>query len=161
MNNRQRSRREAALPKSEDIAPRNVSRITQGVFLLACLAFMLLWAHAMPKGVEWVKAATDTCTGIMRFRILLSPLLVFPLVMLFFSALDGLRCLQYRQWPWPGMWLWKDTPIRSARYALWRGRLLLILAVPVLLALTSYMTWLLLFGELLSPDVHAQCASLP
>lgn len=143
------------------IAPRNVSRITQGVLLLACVTFMLLWVYvAMPRGVEWVKAATDACTGILRFRLLLSPLLIFPLAVLFFAALDGLRCLQHGQWPWPGMWLWKDTPIRSKTYALWRGRLMLAIGLPVMLGVAGYMTWIVLFGQLLSPEVHAQCPSL-
>ena len=143
------------------IAPRNVSRMTQAVIFVAGLGFMVLWGQVlMPMASAWLKTSPDACEAIVRMRIMLAPLLLIHFAVLFYVLLDGLRSLQYGQWPWPGMWLWKDTPIRSKTYALWRGRLMLAIGLPVMLGVAGYMTWIVLFGQLLSPEVHAQCPSL-
>lgn len=146
-------------PQAAGIAARNVSRRTQIVILLALLGLMLLWAKWLIQlGTAWIKQAEDACTLIVRVRLFLLPLWLPGWLALAAMMLEGMRTLQHRVWPWPGRWLWKDTPILGPRQALWRGRFVLFLAGLILL-LNVYLTWLALWGEVLSPELHARCAA--
>lgn len=142
------------------LARRTVRRRTQLAVVLAALALMLgVQQFLLPWGMAWVQAAGEACAAISRLRWVLAPLLLLPLGVAYLALVDGLRSLQYGVWPWPGMWLWKDTPLRGQRYARWRGWLLLGVALPLLLALGGYMLWLLVAGDLVAPHVHARCVA--
>ncbi len=136
--------------EASGIALRNVSRRAQGLILLAAIVLMAGYVAVLKsRGWQAAVAAGDVCVVDMRLRLLLLPVLLLMAAAAVAGAIDGWRSLQHRVWPWPGMWLWHDTPLRSTRYALWRGRLLLGLWLPMMIGLLAYVGWQLLFVDFL------------
>ena len=131
------------------------ARRTAALVLLAgtCVGALLLVAftrYRIPLS-DWVLAGPGSSALRVKLVFLLVPaLLLAPLIALavYLWALGG-RVVRAREFPPPGLWVIRDTPIVTGERAVSRGRLLKVLALGCGIASAALAVLLWRFGLLL------------
>ena len=129
-----------------DPRARRRSLYTVGIGLVAGLALLAaveFWQDDIQSGVEaYLLSSEQTVTLPIVLLLAVTPMLVLAV----YLFRIGQRIVIARRFPPPGMALSRDTPILEGRAAVWRGRLLQIIAVILLIGfmLLPLMVWLVI-----------------
>jgi len=139
---------------AEFIEPTSASRRKLAVFFVGAIVAGVL-------AIELVEAyladlmSRPICEAIEPVSVLLAAVLGAVLLCAPWAAWIARKALKLNQWPLPGTWVFRRTPIQRGRPVIWRAYAMLAWAVLVVatVAYASYVSWSLMHR------VDARCTS--